>query len=266
MPTRSSAPPVRGLGARGRGTPRPGGAAGLGRHAGHPTGTHSVHRLPGRCDRVAGQRRPAPQQRRQRPQGERMGRSARGSVAARTQAPAGAGAEPRTSCTRRCDGPIHGVGPLPAAAVGADRSSRSGAATSSGRSHEVIEQHVRLAGAQGFATNLGGLVTAAVTMPAEHRGAGPDPVPDGRRHRPPAGLRPRGQAGPQRDPGLHPRRGRRSRSLVRKKKIPAPPMAIATAPAYDPHLDHVIAGRGDLRAADRVAGKRRRRRWADGCR
>ena len=31
--------------------------------------------------------------------------------------------------------------------------------------HEVIENHVRYAGAQGFVTNLGGLVTAAVTIP-----------------------------------------------------------------------------------------------------
>ena len=57
--------------------------------------------------------------------------------------------------------------------------------------HEVIENHVRYAGAQGFVTNLGGLVTAAVTDPGQHHRAGADPVPDDRRHRPPARLRPR---------------------------------------------------------------------------
>ena len=36
--------------------------------------------------------------------------------------------------------------------------------------HEVIENHVRYAGGQGFATNIGGLVTAAVTIPANVAG------------------------------------------------------------------------------------------------
>ena len=36
--------------------------------------------------------------------------------------------------------------------------------------HEVIENHVRLAGAQGFVTNLGGLITAAVAIPANITG------------------------------------------------------------------------------------------------
>ena len=34
----------------------------------------------------------------------------------------------------------------------------------------MIENHVRYAGAQGFVTNLGGLVTAAVTIPANITG------------------------------------------------------------------------------------------------
>ena len=34
----------------------------------------------------------------------------------------------------------------------------------------MIEDHVRYAGAQGFATNLGGLVTAAVAIPANITG------------------------------------------------------------------------------------------------
>ena len=31
------------------------------------------------------------------------------------------------------------------------------------------------------------------------------------------------------------------RTLVKKKKLPARPMAIATAPVHDPHLDRVLA-------------------------
>jgi hypothetical protein len=34
----------------------------------------------------------------------------------------------------------------------------------------VIENHVRYAGAQGFATNLGGLATMAFTVPANISG------------------------------------------------------------------------------------------------
>ena len=36
--------------------------------------------------------------------------------------------------------------------------------------HEVIENHVRYAGAQGFVTNLGGLATAAVALPTNITG------------------------------------------------------------------------------------------------
>ena len=61
----------------------------------------------------------------------------------------------------------------PAAARGArppTSSWSSRTATSTRAVHEVIENHVRLAGAQGFATNVGGLVTAAVTIPANIAG------------------------------------------------------------------------------------------------
>ena len=36
--------------------------------------------------------------------------------------------------------------------------------------HEVIENNVRIAGAQGFATNVGGMITMAVTIPANVTG------------------------------------------------------------------------------------------------
>lgn len=35
---------------------------------------------------------------------------------------------------------------------------------------DVIEQHVRLAGVQGFVTNVGGVVTMPVTVPANMAG------------------------------------------------------------------------------------------------
>src|SRR5687767_11761939 len=65
---------------------------------------------------------------------------------------------------------IHGVGPLPAAAV----SARKQLADEQGNVDEaiqgVIQLHVQYAGAQGFLTNLGGLVTAVVAVPANITG------------------------------------------------------------------------------------------------
>jgi hypothetical protein len=46
------------------------------------------------------------------------------------------------------------------------------------------------------------------------------------------------------------------RTLVRKKKLPAPPMAIATAPAHDPQLNRVLAAEVAAELLTRVAGKR----------
>ena len=61
---------------------------------------------------------------------------------------------------------IDGVGPLPPAAAAADKQLKEQRGHVERAVHEVIENHVRLAGAQGFITNVGGLVTAAVAIPA----------------------------------------------------------------------------------------------------
>src|SRR5262245_39667387 len=65
---------------------------------------------------------------------------------------------------------IAGVGPLPPAAVAADKQLAEQNGDVDRAVHEVIENHVRLAGAQGFVTNLGGLVTASVMIPANITG------------------------------------------------------------------------------------------------
>ena len=46
------------------------------------------------------------------------------------------------------------------------------------------------------------------------------------------------------------------RDLVRAQKIPAPPMALATAPAFDPGLDRVISAEVAADFVAKVAGKR----------
>lgn len=51
---------------------------------------------------------------------------------------------------------LHGVGPLPPASVAADRQLREQRGDVDRAIHEVIENHVRYAGAQGLVTNVGG--------------------------------------------------------------------------------------------------------------
>ncbi|MGN6132501.1 MAG: EcsC family protein [Nocardioidaceae bacterium] len=150
---------------------------------------------------------------------------------------------------------IHGAGPLPPAAAAADKQLAEQHGDVQRAVHEVIENHVRFAGAQGFATNIGGLVTAAVTIPANLAGL--------------AMIQCRLVAGVAHLRGydLDDARVRNAilactlgednvTRLVRKKRLPAPPMALATAPAHDPHLDKVIAAEVTSELLTKVAGKR----------
>jgi hypothetical protein len=150
---------------------------------------------------------------------------------------------------------INGVGPLPPAADAADKQLQEQHGDVERAVHEVIENHVRYAGGQGFLTNLGGLATAALTIPANISGL--------------AMIQCRLVAGIAHlrgydldDPRVHNAilacmLGEDSvNSLVRKTKLPAPPMAIATAPAHDPHLDKVIAAEVTSELITKVAGKR----------
>ena len=150
---------------------------------------------------------------------------------------------------------INGVGPLPPAAVAADRQLVEQRGDVERAVHEVIENHVRYAGVQGFATNVGGLVTAAVAIPANIAGIALIQC------REVAGIAHlRGyDLGDQlvRNAILACILGEEAvRSLVRKKKLPSTPMGIATAPAYDPHLNTVIANEVTSELLTKVAGKR----------
>ena len=150
---------------------------------------------------------------------------------------------------------IHGIGPLPPAAKAADKQLAEQHGDVERAIHEVIENHVRLAGAQGFVTNLGGLVTAAVTIPANITGL--------------ALIQCRMIAGIAHLRGydLHDPRVRNAilvtllgeesvNSLVKSQKVPAPPMALATAPAHDAGLDQVVSAVVASDLITRVAGKR----------
>jgi hypothetical protein len=150
---------------------------------------------------------------------------------------------------------IHGVGPLPPAAAAAEAQLREQHGDTERAVHEVIENHVRYAGAQGFVTNIGGLATAAVTIPANIAGLA---LIQCRLVAGIAHLRDYDLA----DPRVHNAvlaciLGEDTvKALVKKRRIPAPPMAIATAPAHDPHLDLVIASEVTSELLTKVAGKR----------
>ncbi len=119
----------------------------------------------------------------------------------------------------------------------------------------MIENHVRYAGGQGFITNLGGLVTVAFTIPANITGL--------------ALIQCRMIAGIAHLRGydLDDPRVRNAiltcllgedvvNALVKKRKLPAPPMALATAPLHDPDLDRIISAEVAAELVTKVAGKR----------
>ncbi len=150
---------------------------------------------------------------------------------------------------------IHGVGKFPPAAKAADKQLAEQHGDVDKAIHEVIENHVRYAGGQGFLTNIGGLVTAAVTIPANLAGLA---LIQCRMVAGIAHLRGYDLA----DPRVHGAilmciLGEDTvTSLVKKRKLPAPPMAVATAPMHDPDLDRQIANEVLGELLTKVAGKR----------
>ncbi|MEO6509647.1 MAG: EcsC family protein [Nocardioides sp.] len=150
---------------------------------------------------------------------------------------------------------IRGIGPLPPAARAADKQLAEQKGDVERAVHEVIENHVRLAGAQGFVTNLGGLVTAAVTIPANITGLA---LVQCRMIAGIAHLRGYDLEDPRvRNAILVTLLGEDTvNSLVKSKKVPAPPMALATAPAHDGDLDRVVSTVVASDLITRVAGKR----------
>lgn len=150
---------------------------------------------------------------------------------------------------------IDGVGPLSGAARAAEKQLAENPGDLQRAVHEVIELNVRLAGAQGFATNLGGLVTAALTIPANIAGVALVQI------RMVAGI------AHLRGYDLDDPRVRNAilacvlgedavKAAVKKRRIPARPLAIATAPTYDPELNKVMAAEVASELVTKVAGKR----------
>jgi len=150
---------------------------------------------------------------------------------------------------------IVGAGPLPGAAAAADKQLREQDGDVDRAVRELIENHVAYAGAGGFLTNIGGLVTAAVTIPTNVTGL--------------ALIQCRMVAGIAHLRGYDLEDPRTRNAIlvcllgeekvdrgVRSHKIPAPPMALATAPASDPELTKTVTAQVASELLTRVAGKR----------
>ncbi len=150
---------------------------------------------------------------------------------------------------------IVGVGPLPPAAQAAEAQLREQNGDVQKAIHEVIENHVRYAGLGGLLTNVGGLITAAVVAPANITGL--------------ALIQCRMVAGIAHLRGYDLEDPRvlnailvtivgedTVRKMVKKLQLPAPPMALATAPSHDPALDQTITSAVATDLISRVIGKR----------
>ena len=150
---------------------------------------------------------------------------------------------------------IAGVGPLPPAAKAADAQLREQKGDVDKAIHEVIENHVRYAGTQGFLTNIGGLVTMAFTVPANITGL---TLIQCRMVAGIAHLRGYDLDDPRvRNAVLVSLLGEDTvNSMVKRKKLPAPPMALATAPRHDTALEQTISAQVASDLISRVAGKR----------
>ncbi|MDP9442809.1 MAG: EcsC family protein [Actinomycetota bacterium] len=153
------------------------------------------------------------------------------------------------------DRAIDGVGRLPGAAAAADRRLAKAGDDVDQAIHDLIETHVRLAGVQGFVTNLGGLMTFALTVPANVTGVA---LLQCHLVASIAHLRGYDLADPRvRNAILICLLGEdKVKDLIRQRRLPSSPMAIATAPAHDPDLDRRISTEVTTELVTRVGGKR----------
>ena len=149
---------------------------------------------------------------------------------------------------------IRGVGPLPGAAATARRQLDEQHGDVDKAIRDLIEMHVRYAGAQGFVTSIGGLITAAVSIPTNIAGLA---LIHCRMVAGIASLRGYDLEDPRvRNAILATILGEDDvERLVKKRRLPAPPMALATAPLHDPDLDRVVAGEVAAELITRATGK-----------
>lgn len=153
------------------------------------------------------------------------------------------------------DKAIIGVGRLPSAASAADKQLAENDGDLERGIHDVIENHVRYAGLQGFLTNLGGLVTMAVTVPTNITGLAliQCRMVAGIVH-----LRGYDLADPRtRAAILTCLLGEeRILKLVKDGTLPGTPMELASAQVFDSTLNALLANEVASELITRAAGKR----------
>src|SRR6478752_1906373 len=149
---------------------------------------------------------------------------------------------------------IHGIGPLPSAAATAEKQLSEANGRDKKAVRSVIDDHVRYAGAQGMLTSVGGAFTAMVTIPTNITGLA---LIQARMVSVIAHLRGYDLEDPRvRNAVLACMLGEdRVEELVKARKIPAPPMAIATAPVHDPEIERVLGAEVTSELVTKVAGK-----------
>ena len=153
------------------------------------------------------------------------------------------------------DKAIDGVGPLRSAAASADSRLVDANGDVEDAVKALVRLHVGLAGVQGFVTNLGGIASLAIAMPANVVG-----VTLVQCHLVAGIAHLRGY-------DLEDARVRNAilacmlgedevRDLVRTSSFPSSPMGIATSPVHDPVLDELVSREVTTDLLARTAGRR----------
>lgn len=150
---------------------------------------------------------------------------------------------------------IEGAGPLPSVEQSATKKLADAEGDVDKAIRRAIDVHTGYAAAEGFVTNLGGLVTAAATIPANITGLA---LIQCRLIATIATLHGHDVDDPRvRNAILLCVIGEDSvKKLIKRKKLPGTPMALATAPVHDPALDKVISAEVAAELISKVAGKR----------
>jgi hypothetical protein len=153
------------------------------------------------------------------------------------------------------DRAIDGLGPLRSAAASADTKLVDAGGDVEKAIHALIRMHTSLAGVQGFVTNLGGLTTAALAVPANVAGVTivQCHLVAGIAH-----LRGYDLENPRvRNAILACMLGEDAvKDLVKHHRLPSSPMALATSPVHDPVLDETLSKEVTSELVGRTAGRR----------
>jgi len=153
------------------------------------------------------------------------------------------------------DRAIDGFGPLRSAAASADTKLVDADGDVEKAIASLLRMHTSLAGVQGFVTNLGGLTTAAIAVPANVAGV---TVVQCHLVAGIAHLRGYDLDDPRvRNAILACMLGEDAvHDLVKSHRLPSSPMALATSPVHDPVLDETLSKEVTSELVGRTAGRR----------